>query len=279
MGRTSKSGTGGKRGIVTAEEGRLSALYETLFGPPSNSTGNRSGGGYIYPSSSSPVNLQRLQEAGVERANQLLYENPELRDSSSVMLPNGVVEPRPNPDISISDARQRVSADILQGRRPNEYERGLATGFTLTRDEQLAAQRALRNVIAQEFINKGTFDVIPPVPMDLLRRAAGATPNVPGEVKLKAKSFQNTPMPNQQRNDQSRDNRGFGRFQSSNESKEWLNRRYNPNNPSNGDVRGAINRYINTSTNKDDLIRSLTSDPKILMSSGDAQQFANLLRA
>jgi hypothetical protein len=55
MGRTSKSGAGGKRGIVTAVEGRLAALYETIFGPPSNGTNNRSGGGYIYPSTSSPV--------------------------------------------------------------------------------------------------------------------------------------------------------------------------------------------------------------------------------
>ncbi len=284
MGRTSKNGAGGSRGAVQAEEGNFRALFNAIMGRPAGGSASSAGSnaGYVYPSSSPPYNLQRLQEAGFERATQLLSDNPELKNTASVMLPNGAVVQRPNPDISREEARLRVSDDILRGRRVDPYESGLATGAVLTRDEQAVAQRALRNIVSQGFITNGTFDVIPPVSSDVLRRAAGVSGDVSAEVRLKAKSFQSGNMPNQQRDRQgdsgNRSGGGGGeRFIRTQAAKDWMARRYDPSVAANSDARGAINRAVQTARDKNDLIRLLSADPRTRMSNADASHYVGLL--
>jgi hypothetical protein len=303
MGRRSKQGAGADRGVAPVKEGFFDTInslaetandiadwlappipggvYNPLTGRGGNSGGSFNNAGPIQYSGTSANNMSKLQEAGYERATQLLYDNPELRDPTTVMLPSGQIEARPNPDISVSEARSRVANDILAGRRANAYEQGLATGAILSREEQALAQRALRNAIGQGFITSGSFDTIPQVPMDLLRRAAGVTPNVSGEVKLKAKSFQNTqPKPGQpgqpgQPNRPGQPQNSSGFFRRGDAAKQWLNRKFSP---TDSEPRGAINAAIKSSPNKDALINRLTTDPATkIMSRAEAEQFVATL--
>ena len=287
MGRTSKKGDGAERGVISAKEGQFGALKDLLFGRSDSSSTSSSGysnnnAGPIQYSPLASVDMEKLQTAGYQRANQLLSQNPELRDPNSVMLMNGQVVERPNPDISINEARQRVAADVLIGRRSDLYEQGLATGAILTKENQIIAQRALRSTIGQGFIESNSFDVIPQVSQDLLRRAAGASSNVPGEVKLKAKSFQT--IQQNQRNNQpgqpgqpGQGNRPFGKFVRTTSDKEWLNRKFNPNDPSSSSSRGAINEAIKSSANKDALIGKLSSDTRTRLSRPEAIEYVALL--
>lgn len=289
MGRNSKKGDGAERGVISAKEGQFGALKDILFGRSDSSSESSSGysnnnAGPIQYSPLASVDMEKLQTAGYQRANQLLSQNPELRDSNSVMLPSGQVVERPNPDISINEARQRVAADVLTGRRSDLYEQGLATGAILTKENQIIAQRALRSTIGQGFIESNSFDVIPQVSQDLLRRAAGASANVPGEVKLKAKSFQ-TIQQNQRNNQpgqqgqQGQGNRPFGKFVRTPAASEWLNRKFSSNDPTSSNSRGAINEAIKSSANKESLVNKLSSDARTRLSRSEAEQFAGLLES
>lgn len=284
MGRTGKKGTGAERAVVSAREGQLGALKDILFGPSNispSSLGLGNNAGPIRYSPLSSVDMNALQAAGYQRANQLLSQNPELKDTTTVMLPNGNVEARPNPDISIEEARRRVASDVMTGRKSNLYEQGLATGSVLTKEDQAIAQRALRNEVGSLFVSKDTFDVIPQVSQELLRRAAGAGASVPGEVKLKAKSFQNTQLNQNNRPGQpgqpGQGNRPFGKFIRTTADKEWLNRKFDPNDSSSSSSRGAINEAIKSSTNKDALIGKLSSDNRTRLSRPEAIEFVSLL--
>lgn len=306
MGRRSKQGAGADRGVAPVKEGFFDTIsdltnfandvsdwlapplpgggYNPLTGRGGSTGGSIDNAGRIQYSGTSSNDLSKLQEMGYERAKQLLYDNPELRDSSTVMLPSGAIEARPNPDISVAEARSRVANDILAGRRANSYEQGLATGAILSREEQSLAQRALRNTIGQGFITSGSFDSIPQVPMDLLRRAAGVSPNVSGEVKLKAKSFQTTqqrpgqpgqPGQPRQPGQPGQPGQSSGVYRRGDAAKQWLNNKFSP---ADSGPRGAINAAIKSSPNRDALINRLISDPTTKITSRtEAEQFVATL--
>lgn len=140
-----------------------------------------------------PVNVATLAILAETQAARLLGKNPELANTNTVMLPSGVLYSRPTNDLTVPQARLLVQRDIAIGRKPNEYEYGLANGDVLTRDQQQAAQRALHRDAGAKMVLADSFDAIPPPSQDLLRRAAGVIPSATKtNIEVKAKIYNPT---------------------------------------------------------------------------------------
>jgi hypothetical protein len=133
---------------------------------------------------SSSRDIDRLNERQKARQslNNILKDNPELMSPDNVMLPNGRVIQRPNPDIDVIEARRRVSEQMTGGKQATDYERALAFGDILTRREQENAQQELQNFLTESLIN--TNSIPNNISQNKLKRAAGATTTV-GVVNIK----------------------------------------------------------------------------------------------
>jgi len=104
--------------------------------------------------------------------------NPELNNPNQVMLPNGKVVSRPNPDLTIEQAQQMVQDALVNKVRPDTYAANLAFGQILTKQEQIDAQNAMRQAAIDAMTRSGIFDRMPTLSQDILRRAAGTTAEV-----------------------------------------------------------------------------------------------------
>ena len=136
-----------------------------------------------------PRDSERLSERQRARQslNNILRDNPELTSPDSVMLPNGRIIQRPVPDISVEEARRRISEQMSGGRPATDYERALAFNEILTRREQEGAQQDLQNFLTDSLIN--TNSIPNNISQNRLRRAAGAT-NTIGVVNIKRNNNQ-----------------------------------------------------------------------------------------
>jgi hypothetical protein len=180
---------GNSRTVATVNQSYISNVINYGF-----KIANQLASGAVTPTSggsiptSAPINLATLAILGETQAARLLGKNPELANTNNVMLPSGTIYSRPTSELTVAQARSLVARDIAIGRKPNEYEYGLANGDVLTRDQQYAAQRALHRDVGAKMVLADTFDAIPPPSQDLLRRAAGVIPtSTKVDVQLKAK--------------------------------------------------------------------------------------------
>lgn len=180
---------GNSRAVATVNQSYLSNVINYGF-----KIANQLASGAVTPTSggsipaSTPINIGTLAILGETQAARLLGKNPELSNTNNVMLPSGAIYSRPTSELTVAQARALVSRDIAIGRKPNEYEYGLANGDILTRDQQSAAQRALYRDVGAKMVLADTFDAVPPPGQDLLRRAAGVIPtSTKVDVQLKAK--------------------------------------------------------------------------------------------
>ena len=181
------------RAVLTANESYIGNVFRYGLGAANALEADKArrlaaGSGSSSSVSSGPIDVAMLASLGGMRAKQLLQKSPELTNTNTVMLPNGNLYSRPVSEITVEQARRLVAQDIAIGRRPNDYEYGLASGDILTREQQNEAQRALYKHIGNEMATVGTFDYIPPPPQELLRRAAGIIPMATKtNVELKTK--------------------------------------------------------------------------------------------
>lgn len=180
------------RAVLTANESYIGNVFRYGLGAANALEADKARRAGTASSSSSvssgPIDVAMLASLGGMRAKQLLQKSPELTNTNTVMLPNGNLFSRPVTDITVEQARRLVAQDIATGRRPSDYEYGLASGDILTREQQNEAQRALYKYIGNEMATVGTFDYVPLPPQELLRRAAGIIPMATKtNVELKTK--------------------------------------------------------------------------------------------
>lgn len=135
----------------------------------------------------SPRDRERAQERlrARQSLNEILKNNPELTSSDFVMLPDGRVIRRPVPDVSLNQARERVTVQMSGGAPATEYERALAFGDIMTRKAQEDEQKDLQNFYVEALARSGSSS-LPSVSQNVLRRAAGSMASGGANVTIKS---------------------------------------------------------------------------------------------